>query len=89
MEGSGGSGIPFDMDAKKIFGENVRRERKAARISQEDLAFQAGLARSYMSDVERGTRNPTVKIIAKIAAALKVSSTRLVDGIPERVTEFD
>lgn len=77
------------MDAKKIFGENVRRERKAARISQEDLAFQAGLARSYMSDVERGTRNPTVKIIAKIAAALKVSSTRLVDGIPERVTKFD
>lgn len=78
-------GIPFRMDARAIFGENVRRARKAAGISQEDLAFQAGLARSYMSDVERGQRNPTVKVIGQIAAALKISAAPLVEGIPERV----
>lgn len=77
------------MEAREIFGENVRRERNAAGISQEELAFRAGLARSYMSDVERGERNPTVKIIARISAALKIKGGTLVDGIPERVTKFD
>lgn len=75
------------MDAKAIFGGNVRRARKAAGLSQEDLAFQAGLARSYMSDVERGERNPTVRVIGQIAAALKISAALLVDGIPERITD--
>lgn len=75
------------MDAKEIFGHNVRRARKAAGLSQEDLAFQAGLARSYMSDVERGQRNPTVKVIGQIAAALKVSAALLVEGIPEKIVE--
>lgn len=76
------------MKAQKIFGQNVRRMRKAAGISQEELAFQAGLARSYMSDVERGERNPTVKIIGRIAAALKISAAELVEGIPEQVTDL-
>lgn len=75
------------MDAKAIFGENVRRARKAAGLSQEDLAFQAGLARSYMSDVERGQRNPTVRVIGQIAAALKISAAPLVEGIPEKIVE--
>lgn len=75
------------MEAKAIFGDNVRRARKAAGLSQEDLAFQAGLARSYMSDVERGQRNPTVKVIGQIAAALKISAALLVEGIPEKIVE--
>jgi len=71
------------MDAKEIFGRNVCRERKAAGMSQEHLAFKAGLARSYMSDVERGRRNPTVEVIGRIAAALSVPAGVLVEGIPE------
>jgi transcriptional regulator with XRE-family HTH domain len=71
------------MEAKEIFGANVRRARKAAGLSQEHLAFQAGVARSYMSDVERGQRNPTVDIVGRIAAALGVAAAVLVDGIPE------
>ncbi|MBY8821055.1 helix-turn-helix domain-containing protein [Sphingomonas colocasiae] len=75
------------MDAQTIFGNNVRQARVASGMSQEELAFQAGLARSYMSDVERGRRNPTVKIVGQIAAALKVSASVLVEGIPEDIAE--
>ena len=77
------------MDAKGIFGANVRRARKAAGFSQEHLAFQAGLARSYMSDVERGRRNPTIEIVGRIAGALGISATLLVEGIPELLGPID
>lgn len=85
MEHVGVPCISCGMDAKGIFGRNVRRARKAAGFSQEHLAFQSGLARSYMSDVERGQRNPTVEIIGRISAALGVSASVLVEGIPELV----
>ncbi len=74
------------MEAKVIFGENVRRARKAAGVSQEALAVDAKLAKSYMSDVERGRRNPTVEVVGRIALALGVSASVLVEGIPERIT---
>ena len=60
------------MSVTKRVGANLRRVREAEGISQEDLAGRAGLHRTYVSGVERGVRNPTVKVLDKIAKALKV-----------------
>lgn len=54
------------------FGEAVRTARVAAKLSQEELADRSGLDRSYVGGVERGERNPTLEVIAKVAAGLGV-----------------
>ena len=56
-----------------IFGERVRSLRKIIKISQDELAFRSGLHRNYISDVERGTRNISLKAIYKIAQGLNVA----------------
>lgn len=65
------------MDLCRQFGLNVKRARKEAGISQEALADVANVARSYMSDVERGARNPTLKVVERIAASLHVDPSQL------------
>ena len=65
------------MDLPQILGRNVREARKRRGISQEELAFGAGVKRSYVSDLERGTRNPSVKAIARLATALGVEPASL------------
>jgi transcriptional regulator with XRE-family HTH domain len=62
------------MDLRKLVGKNVRHLRQQRGWSQEDLAFEAGLDRTYVSGVERGVRNPTVLVIGRIAKALKVQA---------------
>lgn len=54
------------------FGERVRSLRKLASISIEELSFRSGLNRNYISDVERGKRNISLKAISKIAQGLNV-----------------
>ena len=65
------------MEIRRQVGLNVRRLREARGLSQEELAFEAELHRTYISGVERGVRNPTVTVLAKIAQALKVSPDQL------------
>jgi transcriptional regulator with XRE-family HTH domain len=65
------------MDIRKQVGNNVQRLRQARGLSQEELAFEAELHRTYISGVERGVRNPTVTVLAKIAGALKVAPEQL------------
>ena len=65
-----------------IVAENVRQLRKSAELSQEELAYEAGLDRTYISQVERRKRNVTIVALAKIAQALKVSPDRLL--VPHR-----
>lgn len=74
------------MDVQQRVGLNVRRYRKERGLSQEALAFECGLHRTYISGVERGIRNPTVVVLEEIATALEVPASRLledVDGGPE------
>jgi transcriptional regulator with XRE-family HTH domain len=61
------------MDVVAIFGKNVKAERLKQELSQEELAFRAGLKRSYLSDLERGTRNPSIRVLGRIAASLDVN----------------
>ena len=69
------------MDVRKQFGARVRALREARDWSQEELAEQAGLHRTYISSVERGVRNPTITVIYKIAQALGVSLAGMMDGV--------
>ena|ERR1700730_6327165 len=60
-------------DLKALLGAAIKAERSALRISQEELAYRAGLHRTYVSDVERGARNPSLESVEKLANALELS----------------
>ena len=55
---------------KWLLGRAVRKRRRELDFSQEDLAERAGLHRNYISDIERGDRNPSLESIQKLAKAL-------------------
>ena len=62
-------------------GRNVRRRREAANFSQEILAEKASLDQTYISGIECGRRNPGIKNVARIAKALKISTSELCKGV--------
>ena len=72
------------MDVRRRVGLNVRKYRKERKLSQEGLAFESGLHRTYISGVERGVRNPTVLVLEEIATALKIPAARLLEEISGR-----
>ena len=65
------------MDVRERVGKNLARIRKDKGRSQEGLAFECDLHRTYISGIERGIRNPTIVILDKIADTLDVSSEDL------------
>ena len=65
------------VDIQKKFGNKLREIRKSKGFSQEKLALKCGLHRTYISDIERGSRNVSLKNIEKIAKALGVSNIEL------------
>lgn len=67
------------MDVRKRVGLNLKRLRHDRGLSQEDLAFECGLHRTYISGVERGVRNPTVLVLEQIAKALGTPASRLLE----------
>ena len=67
------------MDIHTRLGQNVRRLREAKGWSQEDYADRAGIHRTYVSDIERGRRNPTISVIEKLAKPLEVTAGQLID----------
>ncbi len=60
------------------FGRVLRDQRGTRRLSQEELALGAGVDRTFVSQMERGIRQPTLTTLWKLAAALGVSPTTLV-----------
>lgn len=62
-------------------GRNVRTLREQLGLSQEELAFRSGLDRTYVGGVERGERNIGVLNIVRVALALEVSPSMLVQGL--------
>lgn len=65
------------MQTTKAFGTAVRQFREISGLSQEGLAERADLDRTYVSGVERGVRNPTLRTIEKLANALGVPPAKL------------
>ena len=68
-------------DLLVVFGENLKKFRCERNISQEGLAFKADLDRTYISGLECGKRNPTLKIIIRLANALDMSPSELVNNL--------
>jgi transcriptional regulator with XRE-family HTH domain len=71
------------MNIHKQIGLNVRRLRLKRDISQQTLAFEAGVALNYVSGIECGKKNPTVKILAQLAGVLKVTAADLFAPVSE------
>jgi transcriptional regulator with XRE-family HTH domain len=62
---------------RAIVGANVRRARQRAGFTQEQVALQADIDLTYMGGIERGRRNPTIMVLARIADALGVEPAEL------------
>jgi transcriptional regulator with XRE-family HTH domain len=67
------------MDVRKTLSLNLQRIRREKDWSQEELAFESGIHRTYISGLERGIRNPTITIVARLAGTLKVPMGALLD----------
>ncbi len=68
------------MELCALVGLNVRRHRLAAGMTQEELAFRAGMDRTYLSDIERGRRNPTLLTMQDVATPLNLRVVDLLEG---------
>jgi transcriptional regulator with XRE-family HTH domain len=66
------------MEAQQIVGWNVRRIRVKQAITIEELAGRADIDASFVARIERGTANPSIGIVGKLAKALKVSLADIV-----------
>ena len=71
------------MTINKQLGARIRYLRQQKNWSMEDLALEAEINRNYLCDLERGSRNPTVNVLNKIAKALDINLSTLFEGIVE------
>jgi transcriptional regulator with XRE-family HTH domain len=65
------------MDLRDLFAANLRRHRHEKGLSQDDLAYEAEVSRSYLSQLEKGAFYASLKIIGKLAEALDVEPDEL------------
>lgn len=75
------------MDMRRLVGRNVRRIRLAKGLTQEQFAERSGFTQQYLSDLERGRRNPTIVSLYELAQALGVGHGALVAPDDEALTE--
>jgi transcriptional regulator with XRE-family HTH domain len=69
----------------KIFGELIRELRRENNISQETLADNTQLDRTYISMLERGIRQPTLATIISLSKALKISASELIKRVEDKM----
>jgi XRE family transcriptional regulator, regulator of sulfur utilization len=69
------------IDIAARFGDNLKRLRKRAALSQDEVSYRASLHRTEVSQLERGLRLPRVDTVAKLAAALEAEPGEFFDGI--------
>lgn len=70
------------MDVRVRVGLNLQNARRDRGLSQEELAHLAGIHQTYLSGVERGKRNPSILVLQRIATALKLDVSVLVEPRP-------
>jgi transcriptional regulator with XRE-family HTH domain len=70
------------MDLREVFAGNLRRLRHARGLSQDDLAYEAKISRSYLSQLEKGAFYASLKIVGKLATVLDVEPAHLL-RLPE------
>jgi transcriptional regulator with XRE-family HTH domain len=72
------------MDLRDVFATNLRRLRNLKGLSQDDLAYEAEISRSYLSQLEKGEFYASLKIIGKIADVLEIDAVELLKHPPRR-----
>ena len=65
------------MDIREVFARNLRRYRRAARLSQEELAHRSDIDRTYVSSLERGVYAASIDVVDRLAAALEIQAADL------------
>jgi len=65
------------MEIREVFARNLRKARQAKGLSQEALAYDAGVDRTYISALERGVYGATIDMVAKLAAVLNIEPSEL------------
>lgn len=65
------------VNIRQRLARNLRHLREQKGWSQEQFAFEAGIHRTYVSDIERGARNPTITVVEKLARPLGVTVSEL------------
>ncbi|HUT36147.1 MAG TPA: helix-turn-helix transcriptional regulator [Planctomycetota bacterium] len=73
--------MPKQEDIRVQFGDRLRALRRHQGISQEELAARAGLDRTYVSGIERGVRNVSLRNIARLSKALAVPLKEMFEGV--------
>jgi transcriptional regulator with XRE-family HTH domain len=76
------------LEFRNAFGHLVRLRRTEVGLTQEGLALETGLDRTYVSGIERGRRNPTLTVIAILAEGLKTTASDLLQGL-EKEAKLD
>ena len=71
---------------EKLFGEELQKIRKTRGLSQEQLGFEGGYHRTYISQIERGIKSPSLKTIFRIAKALSIEPSKLIHCVETRVS---
>ena len=75
----------MDHRVAEAFGQVLRNARKEAGLSQEKLAFESGIDRTFVSMLERGVRQPSLTTIFQLAAALDTTPTEMVDQATQQL----
>ena len=73
------------MDPAISFGRVLRRLRKEAGLSQEQLALEAGIERNFVSLIERGVNQPSIRVIFKLARALDIPASEMLAIVEEDI----
>lgn len=73
------------MEPEVAFGLVLRALRKQRQLSQETLAHEAGLERNYISLLELGRNSPSIKTLFRLAPALNVTVSELLQGVEARL----
>jgi len=75
------------VDPAVSFGKVLRDVRKTVGLTQEQLALTAEIERNFVSLIERGINQPTIRILFRLAAALEVSPSEMIRRVEEQITQ--
>lgn len=70
-----------------MFGEELRKAREKAGLTQEQLAFKAGVHRTYVSLLEREVKSPTLNTLFRLCAAMDLSASKLIAKVEKGMNE--
>jgi transcriptional regulator with XRE-family HTH domain len=77
------------MNIEKAVGAQLRACRLKKNVSQEQLAFDAGIHRTYVSLIERGVKNPTLGVLFRLCRVLDVPPAKFVKNVQLRMEQTD